>query len=32
MKELSSHFARGINRFTVSAGAESAEVVLDVEM
>ena len=32
MKELSSHFAKGINRFTVSAGAESAEVVLDVEM
>jgi hypothetical protein len=32
MKELSSHFARGINRFTVSAGSESVEVVLDVEM
>ncbi|HUO67313.1 MAG TPA: hypothetical protein VMV37_07245 [Gammaproteobacteria bacterium] len=32
MKELSAHFARGINRFTVSAGSESVEVVLDVEM
>jgi hypothetical protein len=32
MKELSSHFAKGINRFTVSAGSESVEVVLDVEM
>ena len=32
MKELSSHFARGINRFTVAAGSESVEVVLDVEM
>ena len=32
MKELSSHFAKGINRFTVAAGSESVEVVLDVEM
>ena len=32
MKDLSSHFAKGINRFTVSAGSESVEVVLDVEM
>ncbi len=32
MKELSSHFTKGINRFTVSAGSESVEVVLDVEM
>jgi hypothetical protein len=32
MKELSNHFTKGINRFTVSAGSESVEVVLDVEM
>jgi hypothetical protein len=32
MKELSAHFAKGINRFTVSSGTESVEVVLDVEM
>jgi hypothetical protein len=32
MKELSSHFTKGINRFTVSAGSEKAEVILDVEM
>jgi len=32
MKELSAHFAKGINRFTVSSGSESVEVVLDVEM
>jgi hypothetical protein len=32
MKELASHFTKGINRFTVSAGSESVEVVLDVEM
>jgi hypothetical protein len=32
MKELASHFTKGINRFTVGAGSESVEVVLDVEM
>jgi hypothetical protein len=32
MKELASHFTKGINRFTVSTGSESVGVVLDVEM
>lgn len=32
LKDLSKHFSKGINRFTVSQGSESAEVLLDVEM
>ena len=32
LKDLSKHFARGINRFTVTVGSESTELVLDVEM
>lgn len=32
LKALSEHFRRGINRFTVEGGGDSAEVVLDIEM
>jgi hypothetical protein len=32
LKELAKHFSKGINRFTVSAGEETTEVILDVEM
>jgi hypothetical protein len=32
LKDLSEHFTNGINRFTVTQGGESAEVMLDVEM
>ena len=32
LKDLTEHFARGINRFSVTAGDETAEIVLDVEM
>jgi hypothetical protein len=32
LKELSEHFTRGINRFTVESAGKTAEVVLDVEM
>lgn len=32
LKDLSEHFRRGINRFTVTSGGQSAEVVLDIEM
>jgi hypothetical protein len=32
IKELTSHFVRGINRFSVTSGGESVEVILDVEM
>jgi hypothetical protein len=32
LKKLSEHFTRGINRFSVSAGEESVEVILEVEM
>ena len=32
LKALSEHFRRGINRFTVTAAAETAEVILDIEM
>jgi hypothetical protein len=32
LKALSSHFTRGINRFTVDAAGDTVEVVLDVEM
>jgi hypothetical protein len=32
LKDLSEHFGKGINRFTVAAGSETAEVILDVEM
>jgi hypothetical protein len=32
IKEISGHFARGINRFSVNASGETAEVILDVEM
>lgn len=32
LKDLSEHFGKGINRLTVTAGSESAELILDVEM
>jgi hypothetical protein len=32
IKELASHFVRGINRFSITAGGETVEVILDVEM
>jgi hypothetical protein len=32
LKDLSKEFAKGINRFTVAVGNETAEVILDVEM
>ena len=32
LKDLSEHFAKGINRFIVRVGAETTEVILDVEM
>jgi len=32
LKALSEHFRRGINRFTIESGGDSAEVVLDIEM
>jgi hypothetical protein len=32
LKDLSEHFAKGINRFTVTVAGEDAEVILDVEM
>jgi len=32
LKDLSRHFGKGINRFTVAAGSETAELILDVEM
>jgi hypothetical protein len=32
LKDLSKHFGKGINRFTVSVAGESAELILDVEM
>jgi hypothetical protein len=32
LKDLTEHFILGINRFSVTAGAETVEVVLDVEM
>ena len=32
LKDLSRHFAKGINRFTVSVAGQTAEVILDVEM
>jgi len=32
LKDLSEHFSRGINRFSVTVADETAEVLLDVEM
>lgn len=32
LKDLAKHFIRGINRFSLTAGTETVEVVLDVEM
>ncbi len=32
LRALAAHFDRGINRFTVSGGGETVEIVLDIEM